>query len=189
MDEKDKALAEKDRQLAQKDKQITELLERVLELERRLGLNSRNSSKPPSSDGLKRKPNPQSLRERGKNPSGGQKGHTGHWLARVENPDQVVKHSPNQCAECQRSLAGVAVKKIVKRQVIDIPDPKGVVTDHQCEVKVCGCGCENSGVFPEGITAPVQYGKRVTALAVYLLLRPESSNANSLLTQYPKTCL
>ena len=73
---------------------------RVAELERRLGLNSSNSGKPPSSDGLKKPPRTTSLRERSGKKTGGQKGHPGETLRRVENPDVIVDHYPEGCANC-----------------------------------------------------------------------------------------
>jgi transposase len=60
--------------------QVTALQAKVMELEARLAQNSRNSSKPPSSDGLS-KPKPKSLRKAGQRPKGGQKGHVGHTLS------------------------------------------------------------------------------------------------------------
>src|SRR5215469_6398401 len=70
---------------------------RIAELERQLGLNSSNSSKPPSSDGPKRPARTTSLREpSGKRP-GGQKGHPGDTRRQVEKPDVVVDHYPESC--------------------------------------------------------------------------------------------
>ena len=142
------------------------LKERVAELERRLGLNSSNSSKPPSSDGL-RKP-PSSLRSKGSKPSGGQKGHKGHTLTQVSDPDQVIYHTIENCAVCQASLKETKATSIIKRQVFDIPEPRIEITEHQAEVKLCACGHMNRASFPETIQAPVQYGPRVKALTVYL---------------------
>ena len=73
---------------------------RVAELERRLGLNSSNSGKPPSSDGLKKPPRTQSLREPSSKKSGGQKGHRGETLRQIENPDVIINHYPEGCANC-----------------------------------------------------------------------------------------
>ena len=146
--------------------EIKFLKERVAELERRLGLNSSNSSKPPSSDGL-RKP-PVSLRVQGKNPSGGQKGHKGHTLTQVSDPDEVILHTVENCAVCQAYLKETRAVSVTKRQVFDIPTPRIEVTEHQAEVKLCACGHINRAAFPEGIQAPVQYGSRVKAFAVYL---------------------
>ena len=67
------------------------LHQRTGQLEARLGLNSTNSSKSPSSDGL-RKPAPKSLRVAGQRPSGGQKGHPGATLRRSEEADLAIEH-------------------------------------------------------------------------------------------------
>lgn len=145
------------------------LKERLTELERRLGLNSSNSSKPPSSDGL-RKP-PGSLRPKGGKPSGGQKGHKGHTLSQTLNPDKITYHTVEKCVICQTSLEEVQPKSIIKRQVFDIPEPQIEITEHQAEVKRCACGHMNRAIFPQDIQAPVQYGPRVKALSVYLSIQ------------------
>src|SRR5438128_1860427 len=88
------------------------LKERIVELERRLGLNSSNSSKPPSSDGLRRPPS--SLRPKGKNPSGGQRGHKGHTLIQVPNPDEIIHHRVENCEVCQSSLKEAQALNIIK---------------------------------------------------------------------------
>ena len=76
--------------------------QRVKDLEHQLAKNSRNSSKPPSSDGLK-KPKPKSLRKKGQRKSGGQPGHTGNTLKPVDKPDHTTVHRVQECAACQRS--------------------------------------------------------------------------------------
>ena len=146
--------------------EIKLLKERMADLEHRLGLNSSNSSKPPSSDGLGKKP--KSLRVKGKNPSGGQKGHKGHTLTQVPNPDQVIRHTVEACMVCQASLKEAQTVNIIKRQVFDIPKTRIEIREHQAEVKRCSCGHLNRAVFPRDALAPVQYGSRVKALAVYL---------------------
>jgi transposase len=78
---------------------------RIAELERQLGLNSGNSGKPPSSDGLKKQPaRTSSLRERSGRKSGGQKGHPGKPLSRVETSDDTVDHFPETCSGCGDAL-------------------------------------------------------------------------------------
>src|ERR1700722_10905516 len=74
---------------------------RIAELERQLGLNSGNSDKPPSSDGLKKKPaRVSSLRERSGKQPGGQPGHPGKTLRRSETPDATIDHFPRICSGC-----------------------------------------------------------------------------------------
>jgi transposase len=165
----ERLLAEKDKELAQRDQEIIFLKARVSELEKRLGLNSSNSSKPPSSDGLRKKPSPKSLRRKGKNPSGGQKGHKGSTLNQVESPDEIVRHQLNVCPDCNCDLEELPSENTVKRQVFDIPPMDLVVTEHQAEVKSCkNCKKLVTAAFPEDITAPAQYGDRIKAMAVYL---------------------
>lgn len=142
---------------------------RLVEFEKRLGLNSSNSSKPPSSDGLGKKARTQSLRHKGKNPSGGQKGHQGYNLSQVAEPNEVVNHKVNVCPECDKDLEAVEAVGTIKRQVFDIPPMAVYVIEHRAEVKVCDC-CHTKIIasFPKGVNAPVQYGERIKAMAVYL---------------------
>jgi transposase len=147
------------------------LLARVAELERRLGLNSSNSSKPPSSDGLSKKPpRTRSLRERSTKPAGGQKGHPGRTLRTVDNPDHTVDHLPASCANCAEPLPQTPGSDYDTRQVFDLPQPKPlVVTEHRAHRCRCtACGSVTKGRFPEAVSAPVQYGDRITAIVVYL---------------------
>jgi len=145
---------------------IVKLTARIEELERRLGLNSKNSSKPPSSDGFKKLP-PSSLRQKGKNSSGGQMGHIGHTLKQVSNPDKTICHELTNCPYCQNKLSGDVVG-ITKRQVFDIPPVEMEATEHQAEIKICSC-CKREirAEFPIGINVPAQYGPRIKAQAVY----------------------
>lgn len=143
------------------------LRKRVDELEQQLAKNSRNSGKPPSTDGFK-KPAPKSLRKKGRRKTGGQPGHPGHTLEMADKPDEIEHHRVEQCGCCGRSLAGQAPAGIEKRQVHDLPPIRLVVTEHRAESKRCTCGHLNKAEFPEGINAPAQYGPRVKAAAVYL---------------------
>lgn len=140
---------------------------RVKHLEERLAKNSRNSGKPPSSDGFAR-PAPKSLREKSERPTGGQPGHAGSTLTLADKPDQVVIHRVRACVRCGRSLAERRCESLEKRQVHDLPPRRLIVTEHQAETKLCPCGCLNKACFPPEVGAPVQYGPGVKAAAVYL---------------------
>jgi transposase len=143
------------------------LVERVTELEARLGQNSKNSSKPPSSDGLG-KPAPKSRRGRSGRKPGGQSGHPGRTLEQVESPDEVRRQEPAACGGCGGDLAGAVQAGVVRRQVFDIPQTPVRVVEHQLIQLRCGCGVTTCGRAPEGVDAPVQYGPRITAIGVYL---------------------
>jgi transposase len=143
---------------------------RNAELERRLGLNSSNSGKPPSSDGLKKPPRTRSLREPSGKKSGGQKGHRGETLRQVENPDVIVNHYPEGCTNCALEMMPEMATGYQSRQVFDVPEPKVVVTEHRAHSCLCpNCRTVTSASFPDRVTAPVQYGARICAFVVYLL--------------------
>lgn len=147
---------------------IKQLQAKIADLEKRLNKNSRNSSKPPSSDGLSKPPRTTSLREKGRNKSGGQLGHKGETLKQVSFPDIVITHSISHCPDCGNELSSNLTGEIC-RQVFDIPPVQLFVTEHRAEVKHCAC-CKRkiSALFPEDVTAPVQYGERIKSLALYL---------------------
>ncbi|MEI6358504.1 MAG: IS66 family transposase [Verrucomicrobiota bacterium] len=167
MDKKDKEIEALKEEIVVLKAVIVALEKRVAQFERMLGMNSSNSSKPPSSDGLRKKPSPKSLRVKGQKPSGGQKGHKGHTLEQVDEVSQRIIHTVETCKVCQKSLVEIPPSTSIKRQVFDIPEPNLEVTEHCAEVKICSCGAQTTAAFPENITAPVQYGPRVKALAVY----------------------
>jgi transposase len=139
----------------------------IAELEARLGQTSKNSSKPPSSDGLA-KPAPKSLRKRNGRKPGGQAGHPGSTLAPVAVPDEVIAHEPGCCRGCGEDLSGAPEVGREHRQVFDIPPSSVRVIEHQIVRRRCACGTATSANAPEGVTAPVQYGPRITAIIVYL---------------------
>lgn len=146
---------------------IIELNERVHTLESQINKNSRNSSKPPSSDGYK-KPKPKSLRPNTGKPQGGQEGHQGKTLNQVEEPDEIKMHRVDCCHQCGVSLED-SPARYEKRQVFDIPPMEILVTEHRREIKSCPiCKSENNAAFPKGVEAPVQYGPRLKALSIYL---------------------
>jgi transposase len=145
---------------------IQRLEARIQALEDQLAKDSHNSSKPPSSDGLKKKP--KSQRHKSGKKSGGQEGHSGHRLERVTNPTYVKVHPVTQCNHCQASLEGVQVDRYDKRQVFDLPVVELEVTEHQTEIKTCPvCGEITEAEFPADVTQETQYGPRVRAQMVY----------------------
>jgi transposase len=147
---------------------IVTLSARVKELEDRGHTSSHNSSKPPSSDGLRRPPRSQ-RQSSGKKP-GGQPGHVGSALPMVEEPDHVITHSPAVCAGCQASLADVPAHEYERRQVLDLPPRRLEATEHRAEEKTCpACQCRTRGMFPPEVTTRVQYGPQLKALLVSLL--------------------
>ena len=142
----------------------------IAELRRRLGLDSSNSSKPPSSDGLKRKPRILgSLRTRSGKPSGGQKGHQGDTLRQIANPHRIVRHTAVVCRHCCAALDAGSVVDEEKRQVFDFPERLIEVTEHRAAIHCCpNCRRQTRAAFPEGVVSPAQYGERLKAAAVYL---------------------
>ncbi len=150
---------------------IAVLTARVAELERRLGLNSTNSGKPPSSDGLKKPPRTRTLREASGKQPGGQTGHPGKTLRRTDEPDATINHFPTTCRGCGGALDETEAAGFNARQVFDLPEPQPLeVTEHRAFSCVCSrCGEQTQAPFPEDVTAPVQYGKRIGAFVVYLL--------------------
>jgi transposase len=147
------------------------LMARVAELERQLGLNSGNSGKPPSSDGLKKPSRVGSLRERSGKKTGGQPGHPGRTLSRSETPDVTVDHFPAACTGCGATLSAAMATEHSARQVVDLPEiPPLIVTEHRAHLCRCAaCGTQTRAAFPDGVAAPVQYGTRIAACVVYLL--------------------
>jgi len=147
---------------------IGALAERIQKLEDQLAKNSRNSGKPPSSDGLD-KPAPQSLRKRSRKRSGGQKGHVGYKLEMVKKPDHIKKYKVAHCAHCQKSLKQQKVERVEKRQVFDLPKVQMEVTEHQAQVKQCPCcGKETRAEFPKEVKQAVQYGTEAKSQMTYL---------------------
>ena len=132
--------------------------------------NSGNSSMPPSSDFGKPKPN-QSLREKSDKTIGGQPGHEGTALPFTATPDEIIRHIPSYCSNCGSGLDHIASKELAGRQVIDIPMPAPICTEHQTFARTCLCGCVNRGEFPANVASNIQYGPNIETLTSYLNVR------------------
>ena len=140
------------------------------DLRRRLGLNSTNSSKPPSSDGLD-KPPPTSMRGRSGRKPGKQPGTPGTTLSQVTVPDEEIPHFPAVCDGCGDGLdpAAEPAGDPIIRQLFDVPEVRVRVTAHLLHVLACaGCGARTRATAPPGVTGPAVYGPMVTMLAAYL---------------------
>lgn len=135
------------------------------ELKARLNNNSHNSSRPPSSDGYRKKP---ALPKKSKGKKGGTVGHKGKTLRQIKNPDHIIVCKVNEC-NCGQSLKEEFGSIVEKRQVFDLPKPRLEVTEYQILKTICpSCGKEEKGKAPENVKAPVQYGTSVKAFAVML---------------------
>jgi transposase len=146
---------------------ILALEARVTSLEERLNKNSKNSDKPPSSDGLKKPPRQQS---KSKRKTGGQKGRTGKTLKLSDNPDKIIQHRADYCQDCGESLSNVEGVLLSRRQEIEIPEKPIQIIEHQrLETQCPCCGQRNQGHWPAYLTGNVQYGRRFKAFCLYLL--------------------
>ena len=141
--------------------------------------NSGNSSKPPSRDPAAERKRQAEERQAKKARAAGkarrpgkQPGGSGKTLEMTDTPDEVIVHAPESCSGCGAGLADAELTAVARRQVIDIPVPAPVVTEHRAQTRRCGCcGTATTASFPEAVRAPVSYGPRVRAIVVYLLAR------------------
>lgn len=155
--------------------QISTLMLRADDLEKELMVyknrkNSGNSHIPPSVDLGKPKRN-QSLREKSGKKAGGQPGHQGSTLAFSDTPDEIIVHAPQYCHHCGDDLTNIPAIALSKRQVIDIPKPVVICTEHRTFSKTCSCGHITKGEFPVNVNANIQYGSHIEALTAYLNVR------------------
>ena len=160
---------------AQELAKIPLLVARIEVLERELARyttrkDSNNSSMPPSKD-ENRPPRTSSLREKGARKTGGQPGHEGKTLEMTDTPDKIIEHRACFCTECGKDVSGLTFELFGKRQVIDIPTIKQVVTEHRVYRCKCTCGNMVESDFPVGVESPVRYGKNIETLIGYLSVR------------------
>jgi len=138
------------------------LLTLVTLLLNRLGLNSRNSSKPPSSD-----PNRKNKRNNGNNNPGGQKGHSGNHLELVDDPDHVESLKVDRATlPTDGTFRCIGFER---RQVFDIQISR-VVTEYQAEILADERGRRVVAPFPEQVKVKTQYASGVKIHSVYMSL-------------------
>jgi transposase len=146
--------------------EIEALKKENAELKSRLKKDSHNSSKPPSSDGLKKRT--KSLRKKSGKRSGGQKGHKGQTLKSNSNPDIIKNLELCNCPNCNNDLTNEPVISEEKRQEIDLPEIKTKTTEYRAETKKCKkCGLIVIASFPDHITSRIQYGLHLRAFQIY----------------------
>ena len=141
----------------------------IAELKEKLNKNSKNSSKPPSSDGLN-KPQPKSLRKSSDKKQGAQKGHKGSGFSITQKPDDIIPHIPDACKKC--SSFGKCSKSCVvaeKRYEVDVVVQTKVILHQVMSVECPKCDNEIlKGDFPAHITSTMQYGQNLQALVIAL---------------------
>jgi transposase len=168
--QRDQVIAEQETRIGRLAEQTAQLAAQVEQLQARLGKTSRNSSKPPSSDGLAKPPS-RSLRRKSGRSAGKQAGSKGFRLEPRSDPDEIVVHTPQACASCGGDLAGAPVIGQERRQVFDLPPIQLVAVEHRAQRRACGCGAVTTAAFPAEASAPTCYGPGVAALGTYLLAR------------------
>ncbi|HEY1354316.1 MAG TPA: IS66 family transposase [Ktedonobacteraceae bacterium] len=151
---------------------IKQLTEQVKEQQERVAKTSQKSSLPPSSDRFVRQKKARNLRRQSGKKPGGQRGHQGHRLQMRAEPTEVLPLAPvTRCQHCQADVNEIAAVSIEARQVIDVPAPQPLlVSQDESQWKRCPhCQGSTSALFPEDVSAPVQYGPRRASLAVSVL--------------------
>ena len=172
------SLTELVKQLLEESERLKEENERLraenAELRRRLGLDSHHSHKPPSSDGYRKKSVKPGIPKEGRtSKNGGQPGHKGKTLERVEHPDEIQIHLPKRCQCCQRPFTTEETYEIIpSRQVFDLPKPKLEVIEHRRRrqnasvvIKPIDLGCRQAEALRPIVLNPL-YGIRVIPVSV-----------------------
>ena len=158
-------LREENKELKERVAQLEALVQKLQE---QMGKDSHNSSKPPSSDGFKRRT--KSLRKPSGKKPGGQPGHQGHHLQRVEQADKIIVYGVSSCQHCGQDLHEQSASQPESRQVFDVPPQRLWVVEHRVEEKRCPqCDQLTRAAFPAEVRAPAQYGPGLAGLAVYLV--------------------
>ena len=136
------------------------LLTLVTILINQLGLNSRNSSKPPSFDPNRKK----KIKKVGDRKAGGQNGHVGTTLQKYDDPDHIENIPVDRTSIPKGTYKSVGYES---RQVVDIEISR-IVTEYRAQILEDANGKRYTAPFPEGVSRPVQYGINVKVHSVYM---------------------
>jgi transposase len=168
LNEQTQTIGELRRTIDELNRIIDGLKQTISELTEKLGKNSRNSSKPPSSDGLN-KPSPKSLRKPSGKKAGGQVGHPGAHLSIIDEPNETVRHMPLVCRGCPNHEICISRACVDEtRHVIDAIVTVKVTAHQALQLDCPKHGMLRNGEFPEEVKALVQYGENLQALVVAL---------------------
>lgn len=137
-------------------------------LKETINKNSKNSSKPPSTDNKFKDKNSKKKMSK-KKERGGQKGSTGNNLKKIDNPDKIEILQSDSCKNCDSNLENIKANHISTKQVFDLPKIKIEVTEFQQHTKICPhCDTLNKPNFPDNLKSYVQYGNNIKSFIAYL---------------------
>jgi transposase len=155
-----KALIARGERLEEENRQLKAEIERL----KQPPANSRNSSQPPSRDQKSNQP-----ANKPKKKHGPPFGHKRSVREFIDNPDLTISAKVEKCEQCHQDLRDVAPRKIVHRQVTELPEFNPTVIETQQHEVVCPhCQCLNRGQLPEGLEADRYFGPRLEAAVVFL---------------------
>ena len=164
------------------EEQVRELKALVESLQAKLSENSRNSGRPPSSDGPGARKGKRTTPTKKARKRGAQKGHKGHRreLLPIEEVDHVVDLFPPTCANCASALPKTGDERPRRHQVTDLPEPKPEVTEFRCHAVDCTCGHRTRASL--GGIGDSAFGPRLSAIismltGVYHLSRRSTRRA------------
>lgn len=157
-------VAQLSKKVAELESVVKKQSEIIDKLMRKLGLNSDNSSVPPSKNGLNKKPRSGNSREKSGKKSGGQLGHKGTTLEFSAHADEEIEHKPTKCTGCGAILSG-GYEYIETRQIHDVLIQK-IISNHLIFAAKCSCGCIEKA--NPSIACGISYGARLKSILSYL---------------------
>jgi len=187
IDPREARIAELEAEVAALRAENAVLRKRLEQIEEKLGVNSSNSSMPPSTDRGKNPNRTAGTKGGGGRPPGGQKGHRGtsRALLPAEQVDTIVNHTPDSCAGCGRRPPKSALADPTRHQVLDLPRTKPLVIEHRCWAYACRCGQTTRATLPadvpRGVCGPRLLATIALLTGVFRLSRRNAQRALSVL--------